>query len=144
MITKMVRHHARDEREEDGSYHWGTVPDCIDRVTSQNRDRAIFERLATPRPALQVTLKSNWLSQQQQQPQQPTFEEGVNSSWKQRATWESKAGVRDETKNATEVEIASRKLVGTVSKVDVGTHLSEQEVIADPFSNNEANTQKFA
>ena len=31
----------------------------------------------------------------------------------------------------------------TVSKVDVGTHLSEQEVIADAFSNNEANTQEI-
>ena len=38
-----------------------TVPgDCIDRVLSQNGDRVIFERLATPRPAPKVTLKSNW------------------------------------------------------------------------------------
>ena len=44
---------------------------------------------------------------------------------------------------ATEVEIASRKLVRYVSKVDVGTHLSEQEVITDAFSNNEANTQEI-
>ena len=38
-------------------------------------------------------------------------------------------------KHATEVERASRKLV------QVGTHLSEKEVITDAFSNNEANTQ---
>ena len=40
-----------------------TVPgDYIDRVTSQNGDRVIFERLATPRPAPKVTLKSFWWS----------------------------------------------------------------------------------
>ena len=110
---------------------FATVPgDCIDRVTSQNGDRVIFERFTTAKPAPKVTLKSNWFTQQQQQqPQQPTLEEGVNSSWKQHATWESKAGVRDDTQNATTVEIVSRKLVRDVSTVDVGTHLSEQEVI---------------
>ena len=30
----------------------------------------------------------------------------------------------------------------SVSKVDVGTHLSEQEVITDAFSKNETNTQE--
>ena len=49
--------------------------------------------------------------------------------------------MRDDTKHATEVEIASRKLVQAASEVDVGIHLSEQEVLTDPFSNNEANTQ---
>ena len=35
-----------------------TIPgDCIDRVTSQDGDRAIFERLETPRQAPKVTLK---------------------------------------------------------------------------------------
>ena len=113
--------------------------DCIDRVISKSGDRVIFERLATPRPP-KVALKSNKLTLQ---PQQPTLEEGVNSCWKQHATWESKAGVRDETKNTTEVETASRKLVQTVSKVDVGTHPREQEVITDAFSNDEANTQEI-
>ena len=51
--------------------------------------------------------------------------------------------MRDETKNATEGEIAPGNSMRTVSKVDVGTHLSEQEVIADAFSNNEANTQEI-
>ena len=32
--------------------------------------------------------------------------------------------------------------MGAISKVDAGTHLSEQEVITDPFSNNGANTQE--
>ena len=109
-----------------------TVPgDCIYRVISQNGDRVLFERLATPRPAPKVTLKSKWHTQQQQQ---LTLMEGVNRISKEIATWESKEGVRDETKNATEVEITA----GTVSKVDVGTHLSEQEVISDAFSNNES------
>ena len=40
---------------------------------------------------------------QQQQPQQPALKEGVNGISKEIATWESKAGVRDVTKNATEV-----------------------------------------
>ena len=75
-----------------------TVPgNCIDRVTSQNGDRVLFERLTTPRPALKVTLKSHWQTQQQQQqqPQQPNLEEDVQSIWKERATWESRARVRE-------------------------------------------------
>ena len=40
---------------------YATVPvDCIDRVISQNGDRVMFERLATPRPAPKVTLESKW------------------------------------------------------------------------------------
>ena len=46
-------------------------------------------------------------------------------------------------RSATEVELATRKLVRIVSKVDVDTHLSEQEAITDAFSNNEANTQEI-
>ena len=112
--------------------HAALPGDCIDRVISQNGDRVMLERLATPRPTPKGIVKSDCLAQQQhQQPQQLTLEEGVNSSWKQHATWESKVGVRDEPKNATEVDMASTKLVRTVSKVDVdvGTHLSEQQVI---------------
>ena len=83
--------------------------DYIDRVISQNGDRVIFERLTTPRPAPKVTLKNIWLVQQQhQQPEQLTLEECVDNSWKQHATWEGEGGVGDETKSATEVEIASR------------------------------------
>ena len=106
----------------------------------------LFERLATPRPAPKVTLKSNWLEQQQQQQQQQqqlTLIERVNSISKEIATWESKARVRDETKNATEVEITAGNSMRTASKVDVGTHLSEQEVMTDAFSNNEAKTQEI-
>ena len=46
-----------------------------------------------------------------------------------------------DTIHATEEEVASGNLVRATSVVDVGTHLSEHDVIADAFSNNEANTQ---
>ena len=49
--------------------------------------------------------------------------------------------MRDDTKHATEVEQASRKLVRATFEMDAGTHLSEKEVVKDAFSNNEANTQ---
>ena len=85
-----------------------TVPgDCIHRVISQNGDREKFEILATPRPAPKDTLKSNWLVQPQQQQRQVILKEGVNSISKEAATWESRAGMRDETINATEVDMAS-------------------------------------
>ena len=74
-----------------------TVPgDCIDRVIFHNGDRVLFEMLATPRPAPKGALKSNWHTQQQQQqqPQHPTLEKGVNSIWKQHTIWKSRAGVR--------------------------------------------------
>ena len=41
--------------------------ECIYKVISQIRGRPLFERLSTPRPVPQVTLKSHWQSQQQQQ-----------------------------------------------------------------------------
>ena len=49
--------------------------------------------------------------------------------------------MRDETKNATEVKMATGNSERTASKVDVGTHLSEQEVVTDALLKNEANTQ---
>ena len=46
---------------------YATIPgDCIDKITSEEGNRVLFERLETPRPALKVTLKMNWHSQQQQ------------------------------------------------------------------------------
>ena len=47
--------------------------------------------------------------------------------------------MRDDTKHATVVEQASRILA--TSEADVGTHISEKEVVTDAFSNNEADTQ---
>ena len=69
--------------------------------------------------------------EQQQQQQQLTLKEGVNTISKKVATWESRAGVRDETKNAMEVEMAAGNSRRTVSKVDVGTYLSDQAVVTD-------------
>ena len=73
-------------------------------MISQNGDRVLFERLATPRPGPKVTLKINWLVQQQQQ---PIRKEDVKSNSKEVSTWESRAGTRDETRDATGVEKAS-------------------------------------
>ena len=104
-----------------------TVPgDCIDDVISHNGDRAIFEKLAAPRQAPKVTLKSNCHTQQQQQqqPQQPKLEDDTKSVWEQRATWESRAGVRDDTKHATEVERATVQLVLSTSEAEADTHLN--------------------
>ena len=113
--------------------------DCIYRVISQKGDRVQFERLATPRPAPKVTLQSNWHTQQQQL----TLKENAASIQETCVTRESQAEVRDDPKNATEMELASRILVRAISKVDVNTHLSTQEVISDAFSNKEANTQEI-
>ena len=80
-----------------------TIPgDCIDRVTSQDGDRVIFERLETPRPAPKVTLKKNWQSQQQQH---STF-----NLWKLRTQREDRAGAQDVTDHSTEADLATRKL----------------------------------
>ena len=120
-----------------------TVPgDCIHRVISQNGDRVLFERRATPRPPPKVTLKSNWLVQQQQQQLQLILKEGVNSISKEVATWESRTSMRDETKNATDVQMATGNTERTASKVDVGTRLSEQEVVTDALLKNEARILK--
>ena len=118
-----------------------TVPgDFIDRVISQFGDRVEFERLATPRSAPEVTLKSIWVTQQR--PQQPILKKKVNNIWKQHATWESKATVRDKTKHTTEVELAVGNGMRPILKVDVGTRLSEQEVITGAHSKNEATGQE--
>ena len=104
-----------------------TVPgDCSDRVTSQNGNRVIFERLAIPRPPPTVTLKSYLQTQQQQQQQ----EDDTQSVWKQRATWESRAGVRDDTKHATEGR-ATRQLVLPTSEAKDDTHHTVKEELTD-------------
>ena len=90
-------------------------------------------------PAPTGTLKSNWFVQQQQL----TLKEGVNSISKEIATWESRAGMRDETKNATQVEMATGNSERTASKVDVGTHFSDQEVVTDALLKNEVYTQEI-
>ena len=35
-VTNMIRHHDRDEREQDGSYHWDTVRSVLLKAFAQN------------------------------------------------------------------------------------------------------------
>ena len=124
---------------------YATIPgDCIDFVTAQNGDRLIFERLATPRPAPKVTLKRNWRSQQQQQPQQPISFTDVTRLWKQRTTWESQAEVQDDSKHITETDQVLGNRMPSISKMDVDTYFGDKEINTDAFSNNEANNQVIA
>ena len=44
--------------------------DCIEKVVSENREKTLYQRLSTPRPAPKIMLKSVWNLQQQQQQQQ--------------------------------------------------------------------------
>ena len=124
---------------------YATIPgDCIDRVTAQNGDRVIIERLATQRPAPKVTLKRKWQSQQPQQerrPQQPISNTDVTRLWKQRSTWESQAEVQDDSKHITEVDQAPGDRMQSISKMDVDTHLGDKYVNTNAFPNDEANNQ---
>ena len=107
--------------------------DCIDRVTSQSGDRVLFERLATPKPPPTVMLKTYLQiqqQQQQQQPQQPKLEDDTQRLWKQRATWESRAVVRDDTKHATEKR-ATKQLVLPTSEAKDDTLLTVNEELID-------------
>ena len=103
---------------------------CIDRVTSQNGDRVLVERLATPRLPPKVTLKSYWqtaaASNSSSSLSQLELEDDTRSVWKQRATWESRAKVRDDTKHATEFR-ATRQLVLLTSEAKDDTHLTVKE-----------------
>ena len=105
--------------------------DGIHRVISQKRDRVLFERFATQRQPLKVTLTSSWLVLQQQL----TLKEGVNSISKAVASWESRAGSENETKNATAEEMAT----GIQKWTWV---LKEQKVTTDALLKNEADTQE--
>ena len=103
--------------------YFTTPGDCIDRVTAQNGDRLLFERLATPRRAPKVTLKRNWQSQQQQQPISHT---DVPSIWQQKATWESKAVVQDDSKQIAEADQVPGNREQFTSQMDVDTHLGDK------------------
>ena len=99
-----------------------TIPgDCIDRVTAQNGERGLSERLETPRLAPKVTLNRNWQSQQQQQ--QPTSDTDVPSLWKQ------------ETKSEDQAE--EQDLGHTTSDMDMETHLGDKMVSTNAFLKNE-------
>ena len=49
----------------------------------------------------------------------------------------------EETKNATEVEMATGNRERTASKLDVDAHLSGQEVATDALVKEEANAQEI-
>ena len=73
--------------------------------------------------------------QQLWQQQQPIRKEGVQSISTEVATWESRTGVRDETKNATEVEMATGSSERTASR---------SQWTRSCYLKNEANTQEIA
>ena len=102
---------------------YATIPgDCIDRVTSQDGDRVLFERLETPRPAPKVTLKKNWHGQQQQH---STSDTHVPSLWKQGTKREDETGAQDVSDHSTEADVAHRKLEHTSSNMDVDAQLNQ-------------------
>ena len=106
-----------------------TIPgDCIDRVTSQNGERILFEKLETPILAPKVTLKRNWQSQRQQQ---PTSDTDVPSLWKQGTKREDEAGVQDVTKHSTEVDLANRQMRHTTSNMDVDSQVNTHALLKD-------------
>ena len=70
-------------------------------------------------------------------------QEDVESNSKEVATKESRAGSRDETRDATGVEKTSGNSCRTASKVDVASDVREPEVSTDAPLKNEANTQEI-
>ena len=91
-----------------------SVPwECIYKVISQNAERVLFERLATPRPPPKVVLKSSWQTQQQQQQQQQdTTEKCIcpqlgpvwGNSTEDSETYRSRKLFRSDVSNITHVE----------------------------------------
>ena len=53
------------------------------------------------------------------------------AAWEQRATWESRTRVRDDTKHAMEVERASRKLVLATSEAEADAHLTGRKTLTN-------------
>ena len=111
----------------------------------------MFERLSTPRPAHKVTLKSNWLVQQQQL---LICNEVVTSTSKVVAVWESQSGPRDGTRDvrgyATGNGDSSGKLVQDSEpkviceqKPDVDIDLRVQGVSQDATLEDEATMREI-
>ena len=114
---------------------YATIPgDCMDRVTSQDGDRVILERLETPRP--KVTLKKNWQSQQKHS----TSNTDVLTLWKR----EDHAGDQDVTDHSTDADLAHRTLEHTTSNMDVHTHLGTKGVSTNALLESEAVKEKIA
>ena len=143
-IPQKVYCHSYWKRNQ-GAVRWiithNPLPgDCIFRVNFEKGDRVWFERLSTQRPAPKVTLKRNWLVQQQQQ---LIRNEVVNSTSKKIAKWESRSGTRDGTRDATGVDIASGNSWHTASNMDVDIDLRAQGVAQDAILQDEANMQEI-
>ena len=69
--------------------------------------------------------------------------ERIAEVWKQRATWESKVEVQDDSKHIAEADQATRKLGHTISDMNVDTHLSDKEVNTDALVKDEAVTEEL-
>ena len=114
-----------------------TIPgDCIDRVTSQNGDRVLCERLETPRPTPKVTLKQNW--QSQRAAFHSSSDTDVPSFWRQGSKREDQGGAQGVTDHSTEADLAHRKLEHTTSNNVVDTHVGDKEVSTHALFKNEA------
>ena len=85
--------------------HSRVPADCIFGVISQIGDRTLLERLSTPRRAPKVTLKSNWLSQQQQ----PICDDV--STGTRRLAREIQSGTRDVRGYTTDDQTSTGRLV---------------------------------
>ena len=70
------------------------------------------------------------------------FHTDVPSLWKQRATWESKSEVQDDSKHITEADQVLENRTQSISQMDVDTHLSDKEVSTNGFLKNEAVKEK--
>ena len=110
----------------------------MDRVTSQDGDRVILERLETPRP--KVTLKKNWQSQQKHS----TSNTDVLTLWKQGTKREDHAGDQDVTDHSTDADLAHRTLEHTTSNMDVHTHLGTKGVSMNALLESEAVKEEIA
>ena len=119
-----------------------TVPgDCIDRVTVQNGDRVLFERLATPMSApkahVEVELAKPAAAARAAARSSPFHTQTYLVSGN-RATWESKAEVQDDSKYIEEADQVPGNRQQFTSQMDVDTHLSNQEVSTNALVKNEA------
>ena len=111
---------------------YATIPgDCIDFLTSRNGERVDFERLETPRPAPEVTLKKKWQNQQQHSCSCTDVPSLVKNAVKEHCT-----GVQDGSKHSTDVTTSPGKLGQTASNMETET-VFQKEDITDTISKTE-------
>ena len=104
------------------------------RVTSQNEDWILFERVSTPRPAPKVTLKSNWQSQLQQQQQQQSVCDDVSTNTRKFVT--DQTGIRDVRGYTTDYRTGTRKQFEIDLRVE---GVSQDAILQDEAKMNEIN-----